>query len=255
MNRGPLRRPAKRAKPAKCLRSGAGQAFTLIELLVVIAIIAILAALLLPALAKAKLKAQRTFCANNVKQFGVAFHLYVTDNNDVMPYANWLRSVPGWAYGAASMNDLTNGLFWPILRNTRLYFCPLDKTNDFNFRQRPAQITSYVMNGAIVAYGYDIYPAYKISRMRADAMIWFEGDERDPSTFIGASSFPDEGVSLRHGIGVTMGGLMGNMEYIKYNTYYSDAYAGTLGARGQSIPRNVLPNRTWCNPGDRYGQY
>jgi prepilin-type N-terminal cleavage/methylation domain-containing protein len=228
--------------------------FTLIELLVVIAIIAILAALLLPALAKAKLKAQRTFCANNVKQFGVAFHLYVADSSDVMPYANWLRPLPGWAYGAAGMNDLTNGLFWPVLKNSRLYFCPLDKTNDLNFRQRPMQITSYVMNGAIVGYGSDIYPAYKISRMRADAIIWCEGDERDPSTYIGASSFPDEAVSMRHGNGVTMGGLMGNMEYIKYHTYYSDAYAGTLGARGQSMPRSALPNRVWCNPGNRYGQ-
>src|SRR6185295_13722464 len=64
----------------------ARQAFTLVELLVVIAIIAILASLALPPLARAKARGQSTYCLNNLRQFGLALHLYAGDHDDDLPY-------------------------------------------------------------------------------------------------------------------------------------------------------------------------
>src|ERR1041384_2985533 len=84
--------------------SFAGDAFTLIELLVVIAIIAILAAMLLPALARAKLKATNSACLNNQKQLVLGFVMYADDNNDRMVFT---------VGGALGVPDNPGGGFWP----------------------------------------------------------------------------------------------------------------------------------------------
>jgi prepilin-type N-terminal cleavage/methylation domain-containing protein/prepilin-type processing-associated H-X9-DG protein len=130
--------------PRRC-RSAGG--FTLIELLVVIAIIAILAAMLLPALAKSKTKAQGIACLNNTKQLMMAWRLYVDDNNDTLPFAYAQEGNPNhpnypyaWVHGILDFSganrdnydadvSIKRGAIWPYTGNAlSIYKCPADQS-------------------------------------------------------------------------------------------------------------------------------
>ena len=116
-------------------------AFTLIELLVVIAVIALLAAMLLPALARAKMQARRIQCISNQRQLATTWLLYVTDNNDWIA-ANGNSATPNtttkfWIQGnfydpvqatnKSYLLDPRYALFANYLKTSQVYVCPADR--------------------------------------------------------------------------------------------------------------------------------
>jgi prepilin-type N-terminal cleavage/methylation domain-containing protein/prepilin-type processing-associated H-X9-DG protein len=105
------------------------RAFTLVELLVVLAVIAILAALLLPALGKAKQRAQTTGCLNNMKQLQLCYGMYGDDNNDYLPPNEAIPNLDvSWVLGNAQTDvttaNIQNGLIFGYGKQVKLYVCP-----------------------------------------------------------------------------------------------------------------------------------
>ena len=132
----------KKQNPSPALPELLRRGFTLIELLVVIAIIAILAAMLLPALARAKQKAHRTKCVSNQHQMGLAYHMYAEDSSDKYPVHDGWAAVggqrPAPPYTAGYAGDY-GGAEWETNRplnvyvgNKEVFHCPADKGDSLN---------------------------------------------------------------------------------------------------------------------------
>ena len=192
-------------KRASCQGRLAKDGFTLIELLVVIAIIAILAALLLPALTKARVKAQGIQCMNNGRQMMLAWRLYVDDNNDLLPPAFTSQYLtpgppnPPWVTGNLDFNglnqsnwdiskDIVPSLLWPYSgKNAAIWKCPADRSTVTFLkvypRVRSISMNAWLASDDVAGFSSGFRVFHKMGEITAPSpsMTWVFVDEREDS--------------------------------------------------------------------------
>ena len=160
-------------------RSCRVQGFTLIELLIVIATLAILASLLLPVLDKAKARAQRTRCQNNLKQLNFAWMMYYQDSNGHLVESYGSSNPYSWVLGsmknineAADPDFLRQGKLYSYNRDVSLYHCPTDPGAVVSGK-KVATVRSYSMNGFMGYRNPSVGPAVMSS---SDYITCFPND-------------------------------------------------------------------------------
>jgi prepilin-type N-terminal cleavage/methylation domain-containing protein len=230
----------------KALRRLVGErAFTIVELLVVIAIIAVLVAILLPSLAKAREAARLVKCRSGLHQILTSVNTYAVDFKDTLPLPNWgpAATRPGWLYdetvGASvgqpfQPEDRRTGSLFPYHESDDIYRCPSHVPPFLG----TAVLTSFIMNGAVVAY-HDPNKAFRIDQFRPGSVILWDANEQGPVAFNDGASYPSEIEPGHHGDGISCGSVDGSGVYLAGPEFQKE--------------RSARPGRLWCNPVSRNG--
>jgi prepilin-type N-terminal cleavage/methylation domain-containing protein/prepilin-type processing-associated H-X9-DG protein len=228
-------------KLTKTRRGSCG--FTLIELLVVIAIIAILAAMLLPALSRARGAAQKTACLNNMRQIGLGALMYVQDSQDVFPgsASNAIGHQPDdwiyWQQGIPGVQLQDSRIIIPLggRVNTNIFLCPADR----RIGPGPAYLYSYTM--VSVTYGGanhgitsivlgGTYQPFRQSQVKRGSEKLMLAEEEV------TASQPDDGRFLLTGDGVSAANFISSRHSKKANITFADGHVTTL------VPKELSSN-------------
>jgi len=241
---GQLRRRGLKFPSILVRKAGPAAGFTLIELLVVIAIIAILAALLLPALSRAKEKAQKIRCLNNLKQLQLCWHMYVDDNHEITPpneNDHDTENLGSWIVGKVTSDinttNIERGILFQYNRSVGIYKCPSDKSFNIAGGVRIPRTRSYSISSFMGKGGQKFSNIIKPPPVKA--FVFIDEDERtiEDGNF-GARSYPsgDWGncPGKRHNNGCTLSFAEGHVEYWKWRS--GSAFFKRGAARPDEVP-------------------